>query len=144
MWQVELFAPYVALGVGVCLYEARFAASAWRRPKLAAIAFALAYALTVGGACAATAYWEWRLDRFDLDRDGFFAGTNCDPATASAACEATPEQERVMARVTNDVGRNLAPLTGLLLAPISSATALALARPIAWLRVRARGARSAR
>lgn len=46
-------------------------------------------------------YLDYQLNKFDLDGDGFFGGT-----------EITKEQEEAMERVTNDTGRTFAPITG--------------------------------
>ena len=46
-------------------------------------------------------YLTQKLNSFDLDDDGFFGGS-----------EITSEQERYMFLATNDLGRNLAPVTG--------------------------------
>lgn len=50
-----------------------------------------------------------KLDQFDLDGDGGFSGA-----------EITPEMEKAMDDVTNDTGRTLAPITGLITCPIYS------------------------
>jgi len=50
-----------------------------------------------------------KLARYDLDGDGMFSGE-----------ELTPEMERAMDDVTNDTGRSLAPITGLITCPLYS------------------------
>ena len=52
---------------------------------------------------------ESKLYQFDLDGDGGFSGA-----------EITPEMEKAMDDVTNDTGRTLAPITGLITCPIYS------------------------
>ncbi len=51
--------------------------------------------------------FEHRLNKFDLDGDGMFSGS-----------ELTPQMESAMADLTNDTGRSLAPITGLITSPI--------------------------
>ncbi|MBP9794151.1 MAG: hypothetical protein KBC56_09150 [Flavobacterium sp.] len=48
-------------------------------------------------------YLEHQLEGFDLDKDGFFSVE-----------EQTKEQQKVMREVISDVGRNLAPIIGIL------------------------------
>lgn len=50
-----------------------------------------------------------RLNRFDLDGDGVFSGE-----------ELTPQMHAAMKAVTNDTGRTLAPITGVITCPIYS------------------------
>jgi hypothetical protein len=48
-------------------------------------------------------YYQWDLNRYDLDKDGFFGGQ-----------EVTREQQAAMQRLINDVGRNFLIFTGLI------------------------------
>lgn len=52
-------------------------------------------------------YLENQLEGFDLDHDGFFS-----PA------EQTEEQQKIMRAVISDVGRNLAPIVGIIYSAI--------------------------
>lgn len=61
------------------------------------------YALLVGGATYIDMYYQWDLNRYDLDKDGFFGGQ-----------EVTREQQAAMQRLINDVGRNFSFITGLI------------------------------
>ena len=67
------------------------------------------YLLIVGGAAIADTYYQWDLNRYDLDKDGFFGGI-----------ELTPEQEAAAQRLTSDVGRNFIFITGLVFSGIIS------------------------
>ena len=52
-------------------------------------------------------YYQWDLNRYDLDKDGLFGGE-----------EITKEQEAAMQRLTSDVGRNFSFITGFIFALI--------------------------
>lgn len=65
------------------------------------IAFFLIYSIVVGSAIYDDLYYQWDLNRFDLNKDGFFGGS-----------EITADQEAAMERLINDVGRNLSFLSG--------------------------------
>jgi hypothetical protein len=67
------------------------------------IAFLTVYGLVVGGATYDDIYYQWDLNRYDLDGNGFFEGK-----------EITKDQEAAMNRLTNDVGRNFSVFTGLI------------------------------
>jgi hypothetical protein len=73
------------------------------------LTFVVIYLLIVGSSLYYDIYYQWDLNRFDLDKDGFFG-----------PLESTPEQKRAMERLTSDVGRNLAPTTGLIFSMIFS------------------------
>ena len=73
--------------------------------------FLVVYVLVVGSSTFYDIYYQWDLNRYDLDKDGFFGGQ-----------EITRDQEAAMQRLTSDVGRNLSFITGLLLAGIISTT----------------------
>ncbi|NWG25444.1 MAG: hypothetical protein HXY30_13700 [Pseudorhodoplanes sp.] len=77
--------------------------------KQALVSCAVAYAVLVGSTLAYGAHLQAELRAFDVDGDGIFAGP-----------EASPEQERALLRVTNDVGRTFAPITGAVFAAVSS------------------------
>lgn len=69
------------------------------------IVFLFVYISVVGVATYNAIYYQWDLNRYDLDNDGFFGGQ-----------EITKDQETAMQRLTNDVGRNFSFITGLLFA----------------------------
>lgn len=54
-------------------------------------------------------HFEIRLNRYDLNGDGMFSGA-----------EMTPQMEAAMDDFTNDTGRSLAPITGIIISPIYS------------------------
>lgn len=70
---------------------------------ISVIVFLSCYALLVGGATCIDMYYQWDLNRYDLDKDGFFGEQ-----------EFTREQQAAMQRLTNDVGRNFSFITGLI------------------------------
>ena len=70
---------------------------------ISVIVFLSCYALLVGGATYIDMYYQWDLNRYDLDKDGFFGGQ-----------EVTREQQAAMQRLINDVGRNFSFITGLI------------------------------
>ena len=71
--------------------------------------FIVLYALIVGSAAYNDIYYQWDLNRYDLDKDGFFGGQ-----------EITKEQEVAMNRQIHDVGRNFSFMTGFIFAGIIS------------------------
>ena len=71
--------------------------------------FLVLYSLIVGNATFDAFYYQWDLNRYDLDKDGLFGGT-----------EITEEQNAAMAKLTNDTGRNFAFITGFIFALIIS------------------------
>jgi hypothetical protein len=80
--------------------------------------FLIIYLLVVGSSTYYDIYYQWDLNRYDLDKDGFFGGQ-----------EITNEQQAAMQRLTNDVGRNLSFITGFIFAGIISAIVYLFARP---------------
>lgn len=59
------------------------------------------YALIVGSAAYDDIYSQWLLNKFDLNQDGIFSGS-----------EITSEQELAMSKLINDVGRNFSFIMG--------------------------------
>ena len=74
------------------------------------ISFVTIYLIIVGGAFYSDIYYQWDLNKYDLDKDGFFGSPN----------DTTPEQQLAMQRLTNDLGRNLSFVTGLVFSSIIS------------------------
>ncbi len=64
------------------------------------VVFIVVYLYFIGSALFVDIYYQWHLNSFDLNKDGFFSGS-----------EITPEQKEAMFRLTNDVGRNFSFLT---------------------------------
>ena len=71
--------------------------------KQAAICSFIFYVSILVIAIGTKLYLEQQLEGFDLDKDGFFSVE-----------EQTKEQQKVMREVISDVGRNLAPIIGIL------------------------------
>ncbi len=78
--------------------------------------FLVLYLLVVGTATFLEIYYQWDLNRYDLDKDGIFAGA-----------EITDAQDEAMRRLTNDTGRNFSLITGFFFASIVSAAVYLLA-----------------
>ena len=75
-----------------------------------ALIFLFSYALIVCNALGHDIYYQWDLNRYDLNQDGLFGSPT----------ETTLEQERAMERLINDVGRNFSPISGLIFSTILS------------------------
>lgn len=73
------------------------------------IVFFILYFLIVASATCTDIYAQWNLNKYDLNKDGFFSGN-----------EITPEQEEAMKKLINDTGRNLSSITGLFFSGIMS------------------------
>lgn len=71
--------------------------------KQATICSFIFYLSIITMAIGTKLYLEHQLEGFDLDKDGFFSVE-----------EQTKEQQKVMREVISDVGRNLAPIIGIL------------------------------
>jgi hypothetical protein len=71
--------------------------------------FLVLYLLIVGRATFDAIYYQWDLNRYDLDKDGMFGGT-----------ELTEEQNEAMRKLTSDTGRNFSFITGFFFALIIS------------------------
>lgn len=69
--------------------------------------FFLFYLLIVGQATYSDIYAQWNLNKFDLNKDGFFSGK-----------EITTEQKVAMRNLTSDTGRNLSFITGIIFSGI--------------------------
>lgn len=74
------------------------------------IVFLIIYLLIVGKVTYDTIYYQWNLNRFDLNNDGIFSGT-----------EITNDQKEAMRRLTNDTGRNLSIISGFVFSPFLAA-----------------------
>ncbi len=67
--------------------------------------FLVLYLFIVGSATFDDIYYQWDLNRYDLDKDGMFGGV-----------EITDEQNEAMRKLTNDTGRNFSFITGFIFA----------------------------
>lgn len=72
--------------------------------------FFFSYALIVGNALGHDIYYQWDLNRYDLDHDDVFGSPT----------ETTPDQERTMERLTNGVGRDRSFSSGFIVSAILS------------------------
>lgn len=73
--------------------------------------FICLYILIVGTATFESIYYQWDLNRYDLDKDGMFGGN-----------ELTIEQNEAMRKLTSDTGRNFSFITGFIFAFVVSMT----------------------
>ena len=67
--------------------------------------FLVLYLFIVGSTTFDDIYYQWNLNRFDLNKDGMFGGV-----------EITDEQNEAMRKLTNDTGRNFSFITGFIFA----------------------------
>lgn len=71
--------------------------------------FLIIYLYFVGNAAFDDIFFQWELNKYDLNKDGFFSGE-----------ELTEEQDKAMNRLISDVGRNFSVITGFIFAFIVS------------------------
>lgn len=71
--------------------------------------FFFIYGFIVGVALYDDLYYQWDLERYDLNQDGIFS-----------IDEQTPEQEAASFKLINDTGRNFSIITGFILAMMFS------------------------
>lgn len=81
------------------------------------IIFLVLYLFIVGSATYDDIYYQWDLNRYDLDKDGMFGGE-----------EITAEQEEAMRKLTSDTGRNFSFIIGFVFASIISTVVYILGR----------------
>lgn len=72
--------------------------------------FLILYLFIVGTATFDDIYYQWDLNRYDLDKDGMFGGA-----------EITGAQKKAMNKLISDTGRNFSFITGFIFAFIISA-----------------------
>jgi len=80
--------------------------SLWGWTRWFLLSSAIGYFLLLASAKFTDMHFEHRLNKYDLDGDGMFSGS-----------EVTPQMEDAMSDLTNDTGRSLAPITGLIISP---------------------------
>ena len=73
--------------------------------------FLCLYLLIVGTATFDSIYYQWDLNRYDLDKDGMFGGK-----------ELTNEQNEAMRKLTSDTGINFSFIIGFIYAFVISTT----------------------
>ena len=71
--------------------------------------FLILYLFVVGNSTFDAIYYQWDLNRYDLDKDGMFRGT-----------EITESQKEAMRKLISDTGRNFSFITGFIFALIIS------------------------
>lgn len=97
----------IALGVIFLKRKKLFANGKWKWFWISTTVFLGIYLLIVGGATYSDLTSELTLQKFDLNKDGFFSGN-----------EITPEQQEAMRNMTSDTGRNFSFITGLIFSGI--------------------------
>ncbi|MDO6490191.1 MULTISPECIES: hypothetical protein [unclassified Cellulophaga] len=97
----------IALGVIFLKRKKLFANGKWKWFWISTTVFLGLYLLIVGGATYSDFTSELTLQKFDLNKDGFFSGN-----------EITPEQQEAMKNMTSDTGRNFSFITGLIFSGI--------------------------
>jgi hypothetical protein len=85
--------------------------------------FLILYLFIVGNSTFDDIYYQWDLNRYDLDKDGMFGGA-----------EITDAQNEAMRKLTSDTGRNFSFITGFVFAFIISAFLYILGRIILKLK----------
>ena len=85
--------------------------------------FLILYLLIVGRATFDAIYYQWDLNRYDLDKDGMFGGK-----------EITDQQNEAMRKLTSDTGRNFSFITGFAFALIISTVVYTSGRVILKLK----------
>jgi hypothetical protein len=99
---------------------------ATRQKKLlwsSVVVFLVLYLLMVGSATYDAIYYQWLVNSFDLDKDGLFGRS-----------ELTQEAEAAVERLTNDTGRNLSFIIGLVFAFIIATVVYLAGRVILSIR----------
>lgn len=107
----HLALPSVISIIGLCII-AFYSKQLFTKNKLlwtSVTVFFILYLLIVGNAAFRDIYYQWDLNRYDLDKDGMFRGK-----------EITPEQNEAMLKLIRDTGRNFSFITGFILAAIIS------------------------
>ena len=85
--------------------------------------FLILYLFIVGSSTYDDIYYQWDLNRYDLDKDGMFGGA-----------EITEAQKEAMNKLINDTGRNFSFITGFIFAFIISTFVYILGRIILKLK----------
>ena len=96
------------IAVGI-YYVSKFSKRNPSNLRLALINFVVIYLLIIIGVFVYDAYLKYKVSTFDLDGDGFFTSE-----------EWTPEYAKYSSRLVNDLGRNLAPITGFIISFLNS------------------------
>jgi len=89
---------------------------------IAITVFLVFYLFIVGGATYDDIYYQWDLNRYDLNQDGIFSGE-----------EITEAQKEAMNRLINDVGRNFSFVMGFIFSFIISSVVYVSGRIIQFV-----------
>ena len=111
------------IGLGVILFYRKRLFSKNKLFWTSVTVFLVLYLFIVGIATFDAIYYQWDLNRYDLDKDGMFGGE-----------EITPEQNEAMRKLTSDTGRNFSFITGFVFALIISTAVYILGRVILKLK----------
>lgn len=127
----EITIPYhLAIPAIICLFS--LLAILFNRKKLflrnrtlwiSITIFVILYLFIVGTATFDDIYYQWDLNRYDLDKDGMFGGE-----------EITDAQKEAMNKLISDTGRNFSFVTGFIFAFIVSTFVYILGRIIEKLK----------
>ena len=96
----------------------------WKWFWVSLTVFFFLYLFIVAGATYSDIYAQWNLNKFDLNKDGFFSGK-----------EITPEQKKAMKNLTSDTGRNLSFISGLIVSGIIALFTLIIGKVIEYLKL---------
>ncbi len=99
------------IGLGTILYFRQRLFSKNKGLWTSVTVFLIAYLFIVGSSTYDDIYYQWDLNRYDLNKDGLFSGH-----------EITEDQKAAMQRLINDVGRNFSFITGFIFATVISTT----------------------
>ncbi len=107
----HLVAPTIicVIGLGIILFYRKRLFSKNKLLWTSVTVFLVLYLLIVGMATFDDIYYQWDLNRYDLDKDGMFSGE-----------EITDQQNEAMRKLTSDTGRNFSFITGFVMALIIS------------------------
>lgn len=96
------FILFITVNITVFMLVKHYYGNKYSTLSQTAICSLIFYVLAVIWAFGTSIYLKHQLETFDLDHDGFFS-----------LDEQTSEQQKLMREVTSDLGRNLAPITGI-------------------------------
>lgn len=96
------FILFITVNIAVFILVKHYYGNKYSILNQTAICSLIFYVLAVIWAFGTSIYLKHQLEIFDLNQDGFFSVE-----------EQTSEQQKLMREVTSDLGRNLAPITGI-------------------------------
>ncbi|EPR73144.1 hypothetical protein ADIWIN_1925 [Winogradskyella psychrotolerans RS-3] len=104
-----------------------FGASKWKWFWISLTTFLFLYVVLIGSAIYSGVSAELALQKFDLNKDGFFSGD-----------EISLEQRAAMKKVTSDTGRNFIVITGLLFSGMIAVVVFVVGKTAEYLKNRKR------